>query len=57
MRRLRNILNTIFIFAALIGMLIYYKGDTQTGSTIIIVGMVCKFIETAVRLLKIGDRN
>lgn len=57
MRHLRNILNTIFIFGALIGMLIYYKGNVQTGTIIIIVAMAFKFIEAALRILKIGEKN
>lgn len=57
MRLLRNILNTIFIFGALIGMLVYYKGDIQTGTTIIIVAMAFKFVEAAIRILKPGEKN
>jgi hypothetical protein len=57
MRLLRNILNIIFIFGALIGMYIYYKGDTETGTIIIIVAMAFKFVEVIIRLLKLEDKN
>lgn len=57
MRLLRNILNIIFIFGALIGMYIYYKGDTETGTIIIIVAMAFKLIEVIIRLLKLEDKN
>lgn len=57
MRLFRNILNIIFIFGALIGMYIYYKGDTETGTIIIIVAMAFKLIEVIIRLLKLEDKN
>ena len=55
-RILRNILNTIFIFGALIGMVLYYKGH-PAGTTVIIVAMAFKFIETTIRLLKLEDKH
>jgi hypothetical protein len=57
MRLFRNILNIIFIFGALIGMYIYYKGNTETGTIIIIVAMAFKLIEVIIRLLKLEDKN
>ena len=57
LRTIRNILNTIFVFGALIGMLVFYKGNTQIGTTIIFVAMAFKFIEVAMRLLKLEDKN
>ncbi len=56
-RQLRNILNTIFIFGALVGMFVYYKGNIDTGAAIIIISMVFKFVETAIRLLKPEKEN
>ena len=57
MRLLRNILNIVFIFGALIGMYIYYKGNKETGTIIIIIAMAFKFIEVVIRLLKLEDKN
>lgn len=57
MRLLRNILNIVFIFGALIGLYIYYKGNTETGTIIIIIAMAFKFIEVVIRLLKLEDKN
>lgn len=57
LRNIRNILNTIFVFGALIGMIIYYKGNTHTGTIIIFVAMAFKFIEVVVRLLKLEDKH
>ena len=57
LRTIRNILNTIFVFGALIGMLVYYKGNTQTGTIIIFSAMAFKFVEVAMRLLKLEDKN
>jgi hypothetical protein len=57
MKLLRNILNTIFIIGALIGMYLYYKGNTETGTIVIIVAMAFKFIEVVIRLLKLEDKH
>ena len=57
MRLLRNILNTIFIIGALIGMALFYMGHKETGTYIIIGAMAFKFIEVVVRLLKLEDKN
>ena len=57
MRLLRNILNTIFIIGAAVGMALFYWGNKETGTYIIIGAMAFKFIEVVVRLLKLEDRN
>jgi hypothetical protein len=57
MRLLRNILNTIFIIGAIIGMSLFYLGHKETGSYIIFGAMAFKFIEVVVRLLKLEDKN
>lgn len=51
MRTLKNILNTIFIFGAIIGMYLYYKGS-DAGTIVIMVAMGFKFVEVALRLFK-----
>jgi hypothetical protein len=56
-RILRNWLNTIFIFAAIIGMYIYYKGDRTMGTYIILVAMLVKFTESALRMMKRKDED
>ena len=57
MRLLRNILNTIIVIGAAVGMILYYMGQRETGTYIIIGAMAFKFIEVVVRLLKLEDRN
>ena len=57
MRLIRNILNTIFIIGALIGMAVFSLGHKETGTYIILAAMGFKFIEVVVRLLKLEDRN
>lgn len=57
MRLLRNILNTIFIIGAALGMAFYYWGYKETGTYVIIGAMAFKFIEVVVRLLKLEDKN
>ncbi len=56
-RILRNWLNTIFIIAAIIGMYIYYKGDRTMGTYIILVAMLVKFTESALRMMKRKDED
>ncbi len=51
MRTLKNILNTVFIFGAIIGMYLYYKGN-EGGTIVIMVAMGFKFVEVALRLFK-----
>ncbi len=55
MRLLRNILNTIFIIGASLGMALFYWGNKETGTYVIIGAMAFKFIEVVVRLLKLED--
>lgn len=50
MRTLKNILNTIFIFGAIIGMYLYKENDA--GTIVIMVAMGFKFVEVALRLFK-----
>ena len=52
---IRNWLNFIFIIGAIIGMLIYYKGDQTTGIYIILGSMIIKFTESALRMIKKND--
>ncbi len=54
-RVLRNWLNTIFIIGALAGMFIYYKGNRDTGIYIILISMMIKFAESALRMMKKND--
>lgn len=51
--RLRNILNIIFMIGAIIGVGYYLKVDHTTGIYIIFASMIFKFIESAIRLLKV----
>lgn len=51
--KIRNILNIIFIILAIIGILIYTQTDTHLVAYIIIgTGMLCKFVECVLRMLK-----
>lgn len=48
---LRNILNSIFILGALVGMGFYLWGDQTIGGIIIIVAIVFKFVECCIRFI------
>ncbi len=52
MRTLKNILNTIFIFGAIIGMYLYYYKGNEAGTVVIMVAMGFKFVEVALRLFR-----
>ena len=54
-RVIRNLLNTIFIIGAVARILIYYKGHRDTGLYIILVSMVIKFVESALRMMTRND--
>jgi hypothetical protein len=50
---IRNWLNTIFIIGAAVGMYLFYTGNKQTGTYIILASMVIKFIESGLRMMKL----
>lgn len=49
----RNVLNTIFIIGAVAGIVLTLKGERTAGMYIICGSMVLKFVESALRLLKL----
>ena len=49
---LRNWLNTFFILGAIVGMCIYFFGDRDTGTYIVLGSMVLKFVECIFRVMK-----
>ena len=49
---IRNWLNLIFILGAAIGMYVYYTGNRETGTYIILASMIIKFIESGLRMIK-----
>lgn len=49
---LRNVLNAVFMLGALAGVLVYYFCDTRTGTIVILVSMLFKFVECVFRLMK-----
>jgi hypothetical protein len=51
-RLIRNWLNTIFIIGALVGMYLYYKGNRDMGIYVILISILIKFTESALRMMK-----
>ena len=51
MLKLRNYLNIIFMVGAVIGVLLYFFHDQTIGTIIILVAMVFKIVESALRFL------
>ena len=50
---MRQVLNTLFILTALAGMFIYFKGNRDVGSYLLIACCVLKFAEVTLRLMKL----
>lgn len=53
MFKVRNVLNTLFIIGAVAGIVYTLRGDRTVGFYIVCVSMVLKFVESAIRLLKL----
>lgn len=49
---LRQVLNVLFIVGAVAGVIVYMRGNSTTGTVVILAAMVLKFIECVLRLLK-----
>lgn len=49
--KLRNWLNLIFMIGAVAGVLVYFFGDQTIGTIVILVAMVFKIVESAIRFL------
>ncbi|MBR1428146.1 MAG: hypothetical protein IJ582_03825 [Prevotella sp.] len=52
---IRQILNLIFMVGAVIGVLVYFYSNHDTGTYIILASIVFKIIECALRLIKWKD--
>lgn len=49
---LRNILNTVFIIGAVVGMLVYFFKNEEVGTIIVLGSMSVKMCECVIRLVK-----
>lgn len=52
-RNIRNVLNIIFMIIAVVGVIIYLTGDKTIGLYVFIVSIPFKFIEVAIRILRL----
>ncbi len=52
-RTLRFWLNVIFMIGAIVGLIVYFNGSHETAKWILLVSCVFKFVELALRILKI----
>ncbi len=50
---IRNWLNIIFMLGAIIGLVFYFNHQKETGIYIILMSMVFKFAEAALRMFKV----
>ena len=51
--KIRNALNIIFMIGAVIGVIWYLTKDRMVGTYIILIAMVVKFAEAALRMFKV----
>lgn len=49
--QIRNILNTIFMLGAIVGVAIYFLANTTVGTIIILAAMVFKIVECCLRFI------
>ena len=49
----RNWLNIIFMLGAITGLILYFTHHKETGIYIILISMVVKFLEAALRMFKV----
>ena len=50
---IRNWLNIIFMLGAIVGLIFYFTHHKETGIYIILISMVVKFAEAALRMFKV----
>ena len=50
---IRNWLNVIFMLGAIVGLVFYFAHQREMGIYIILVSMVVKFAEAALRMFKV----
>lgn len=53
LRSLRQWLNIIFMLGAIVGLVFYFNHHKETGIYIILISMVVKFAEAALRMFKV----
>ncbi len=50
--KLRNVLNTIFMLGAIVGVIVFFQKDQNTGTIIILTSMMFKIVECVFRFMK-----
>jgi len=50
-KKIRNILNIIFMLGAIVGLIVYYNGSHTVGIYIILTAIGVKFVECGLRLI------
>lgn len=50
--RIRQVLNIIFMFGALAGVIIYFASDKFIGTIVILIGMAFKMMEYIIRFMR-----
>ncbi len=53
MNMIRNCLNIIFMLGAVVGLIFYFNHHKETGIYIILIAMMFKFAEAALRMFKV----
>jgi len=50
--KIRNLLNLLFMLLAIVGVAVYALSSHTTGTVIVLVAMVFKFIECCLRIIR-----
>ena len=48
--QIRNVLNLIFMIVAVVGVIIYLRGDSMKGTIVILIAMCFKMAEASMRM-------
>ncbi len=49
---LRNVLNTVFVLLAIVGMALYFYKSHTVGGMLLIAGVIIKVVECALRIIR-----
>lgn len=53
LHQVRQVLNLLFILGAIVGMVLYFKVNRDTGTYVLIGACVFKFVEVTLRIMKL----
>ncbi|MBS7284601.1 MAG: hypothetical protein ACI3YL_06715 [Prevotella sp.] len=55
-KKIRMVMNILFIIAAISGMVLWYYGEHEIGKVVIIAAIILKFAESALRMMNVFNK-